>query len=71
MAPWDPERRTGTGFVFERYDAQALLGALSAMRSAYDDVDGWRALMANGMAEDFSWARQGPRYVELYRNLIG
>jgi glycogen synthase len=27
--------------------------------------------MQNGMSRDFSWDRQGPEYVALYRSLLG
>ena len=31
----------------------------------------WEKLMANGMAQDFSWDLQGKEYVELYGRLVG
>jgi starch synthase len=71
VEPFDPAARTGTGFVFEDYDSHALLATMQAMLRAFDDRDGWRQLIRNGMAEDFSWAKQGPEYVALYRRLIG
>ena len=30
----------------------------------------WSRLVKNGMARDFSWERQGPRYETLYESLI-
>jgi starch synthase len=68
---WNPAAGTGTGFVFERYDSHALLETMLQVRRAWDDRAAWRRLQANGMAMDFSWARQGPRYVDLYRKLAG
>ena len=35
------------------------------------DADSDKAMMANGMAKDYSWDVQGPEYVELYRRLAG
>ncbi|MEY2982696.1 MAG: hypothetical protein RL562_2923 [Planctomycetota bacterium] len=71
VEPFDAATRTGTGFVFEDYDAHALLSAMQQLVRAFDDRDGWRQLIRNGMEQDFSWAKQGPEYVALYRRLVG
>jgi len=61
----------GNGFVFDHFSGEGLLWALELALRTYDDQDVWRQLMRNAMAEDFSWDRQGPHYVELYRRLSG
>ena len=66
---WDPERRTGTGFLFDAYDSEAFFEALRRALRAYRDRDSWSRLQQNGMAQDFSWEKQIQRYVELYRRL--
>ena len=71
VEPFDRATRTGTGFVFEDYDSHALLAAMQELLRAFDDPEGWRQLIRNGMTQDFSWAKQGPDYVALYRRLIG
>jgi starch synthase len=43
--------------------------ALSTALDLYARPDHWRRLMLNGMAQDFSWDKQGAQYVELYERL--
>jgi starch synthase len=69
VEPWNPRARTGTGFLFDAFEAEALRAALRHALECYRDRDGWRQLMLNGMARDFSWERQVERYVELYRRV--
>ena len=38
--------------------------------AAWHDRAGWKQLMKNGMARDFSWTRQAREYEELYRRLV-
>jgi starch synthase len=63
---WDPERRTGTGFLFDDFASDALAAALDDALAAYGDRDGWRTLMANGMARDFSWEVRAAEYRAVY-----
>ena len=69
VEPWNPRARTGTGFLFDAFEPEALRAALRHALECYRDRDGWRQLMLNGMARDFSWERQVERYVELYRRV--
>ncbi|MFN7940169.1 MAG: glycogen synthase GlgA [Thermoanaerobaculia bacterium] len=69
VEPWNPARRQGTGFVFEHYTPEGLRWALESALAAFRERDGWRALMRNGMARDFSWTRQVREYEELYRRI--
>ena len=59
----------GTGYVFDAYDAGALLGAIERALSTYRDPQAWRALMRRGMARDSSWEPSARRYVEVYRDV--
>ena len=66
---WDPRDRSGTGIVFDHYTPEGLRWALEAALRLYRDAEAWRALMANGMAQNFSWDVQGKLYEDLYRRL--
>ena len=66
---WDPETQTGTGFPFQEYSSQALSGTIDWVLRNWRDQKGWQKLIKNGMTQDFSWDRQGPEYVALYRSL--
>lgn len=58
------------GFVFEPYEAQALLGAVRRALAAYRDPLTWRALQQAGMRADFSWARAAGQYAALYERAL-
>ncbi|HXF82005.1 MAG TPA: glycogen synthase GlgA, partial [bacterium] len=61
---------TANGFVFEAYDAAALLGALRRALDAYRDRELWRTLQRHGMRADFSWERAAERYRALYERAL-
>jgi starch synthase len=57
----------GTGFVFERPEAEALAEALDRALRAYRDKRRWRALQRRGMARDHSWEASARVYVDVYK----
>jgi len=66
VEPWDAASGRGTGFRFETPDGTGLVWALDQALSAFGDRPGWRRLVGNGMAKDFSWDRSAREYVALY-----
>jgi starch synthase len=60
-----------TGFKFLEYSGDALLGAVRAAGRAFNDRDGWDAMIRRGMEQDFSWSRSAAAYSVLYRKLLG
>lgn len=67
----DPEAATGTGVLFRDYTESGLAWAVNAALDLYDNRPLWQRIIANGMARDFSWNRQGGHYVDLFRQLTG
>jgi len=67
---FDPATGTGTGVVFNDYDSPAVNWALNTALDWYADRKLWQRIVRNGMAQDFSWDKQGGKYVELYRRVI-
>jgi starch synthase len=67
---FDPETGSGTGIVFEHFDATAVVWALGTAVRLYHDEKSFDRLVRNGMAEDFSWEHQAERYVAIYRQLL-
>ncbi len=63
---WNPGPNTGTGFKFERYEAQALLDAIDRALAAFYNKKQWSQLMQNGMAQNFSWDKPAREYVAVY-----
>ena len=60
---------SGTGILFRDYDEPGLTWAINRALDLFDDKTLWRKIMRNGMAEDFSWDRQGSLYVDIFRRL--
>jgi starch synthase len=66
----DTDAETGTGFVFEPYEAQALLDAIDRSLQVFHNENGWTALRRRAMAMDFSWEGSAKLYANLYRQLL-
>lgn len=69
VADFDPERKTGTGFVFGPYQPEALMAAIERALQVYGDKRAWSALCRRAMSMDFSWERSADAYSNLYRQL--
>jgi starch synthase len=67
---WNPRSGTGTGIVFNDYNAQAVHWAIEAAFNIYRDRPAYRQLQRNGMAQNFSWALQVQKYEALYEKLM-
>jgi starch synthase len=67
---FDAASGQGTGIVFNDYNAEAVHWAISTALDTYRETAAWHRLVLNGMAQDFSWSRQVPRYVEAYERLL-
>ena len=66
---YDPEKRTGTGFVFVPYEPQALLEAIERAVQVFKDKRAWTAIRRQAMSMDFSWDRSAKLYSALYQEL--
>jgi starch synthase len=69
VEPFDPATGEGTGFLFEAFAPEALYATLREALGVWRQPDTWARLVQNGMAQDFSWERQGPHYEALYESL--
>jgi starch synthase len=67
---FDPSSGSGTGCVFNDYDAAAVRWAIDTALKWFADRAHWQRLMQNAMAEDFSWGRQTLQYEQVYRDAI-
>ena len=69
IEPFNPERGTGTGFIFNEESPEAMLEAIEKMVHTYSRRRLWTGLMKNGMRQDYSWGRAVAGYIELFRSL--
>lgn len=60
----------GTGFLFDKYDAQEFFGAIKRATDAFKDKEVWKQIQINGMNQDFSWEKSAKIYLSLYEKLI-
>jgi starch synthase len=67
---FDPASGAGTGFTFDAFSVEALLGALGRAVATFRRPALWKTLIRNCMAEDFSWDASAREYVTLYRKAI-
>lgn len=67
---FNEETGEGNGFLFDAYEAQALIKAVDCAISVFNHKDKWNRLIKNAMKEDFSWERSAKSYVNLYRRLL-
>lgn len=70
VAPFDRSTGIGTGFLFDAFAPQALGEAIRDALEVWESPEAWARLRRNGMAEDFSWERQGLEYELLYADMI-
>jgi starch synthase len=68
---FDPATRSGTGVVFNDFDAGGVRWALETALGWYRQRALWRRIVQNGMAQDFSWRRQVGEYEALYGRMLG
>ncbi len=66
---FDPKSGRGTGFLFKPPQPEPLLHALRQALWTRAHPELWRRLVANAMAQDFSWNRSAAAYLELYQDL--
>ena len=65
----NPAQGSGTGIVFDHYDDNGLRWAMRSALDLYANRKLMQKIVHNGMAQDFSWERQGALYVDLFRKL--
>jgi starch synthase len=63
---FDPQTGAGTGFTFDEYSPQALLGTLRWALGVFQDRQTWKRIQVAGMQQDYSWDASARRYVEVY-----
>jgi starch synthase len=63
---FDPGTGEGTGFTFDEYSPQALLGTLRWALGVFTDQGSWKRIQVAGMQQDFSWDASARRYAEVY-----
>ncbi|MDP3962413.1 MAG: glycogen/starch synthase, partial [bacterium] len=67
---YNPEKHTGNGFIFEKFDPSSLMIALIRAFENFRDKEKWAELQKRAMAKDFSWSTSAKKYIELFNRAI-
>lgn len=68
VLPFDAKAKTGNGFRFQEYDADAMLETILTAYELYKtDEKQWNGLIRRAMAQDYSWDRSAAEYEALYQ----
>lgn len=67
---FNPETKTGNGFVFEKFSSYSLLGAIVRALENFKYKRVWKELIKEAMSEDFSWKVSAKKYFNLYQKLL-
>ncbi|MCY3717629.1 MAG: glycogen synthase [Chloroflexi bacterium] len=67
----DGDAESGTGFVFQWQEAQAVEGTLSwALDTFHNRRSAWQRMQKRAMQSDFSWENSAGQYINLYKRAI-
>lgn len=66
---YNPDTKTGNGFVFEKFTAKDMIRAVKKALRVYKKKDMWNELQRSGMQVDYSWDRSAKEYLNLYTML--
>lgn len=67
---YNPNKETGTGFTFERFDSASLMISFVRAFENFRDKEKWRELQKRAMAEDFSWISSAKKYTALFQRAV-
>jgi len=70
VVDYNPAKKIGTGFVFEKFDNRAFYGAMVRAIETYRYPEFWRDIQKRAMKADFSWTKSAREYVGLFKKAI-
>lgn len=71
VKPYNEYEELGTGFSFDRYDANLLLNTINYAKTVYfTKRDSWNAMVKRAMSEDYSWSASAQIYLDMYNGLL-
>lgn len=66
---YDKAPKKATGFQFNNYSTESLIGAVDEIRNIYKKTEEWLPIVARCLAQDFSWEESGRAYIKAYRRV--
>lgn len=69
VEPFNPGKKTGTGFTFKSYNAHDMLDAINRALECFGNKTLWKSVVKNAMGSDFSWNKSAENYLRVYESL--
>jgi starch synthase len=66
ITEYDADKKSGNGFVFDKYNAKDMIRAVKRALKLYKKTESWKELQLSVMQEDFSWDQSAQNYLDLY-----
>ena len=66
ITEYDADKKSGNGFVFDKYNAKDMIRAVKRALKLYKKTESWNELQLSVMQEDFSWDQSAQNYLDLY-----
>jgi starch synthase len=70
LTNYNPEYRSGNGFVFKEYDSRAMAIAIARALETYKRKGEIKELMEKVMRQSFSWEYPARKYVDLFKQAM-
>jgi len=67
---FNPQTKSGNGFVFKQFSQWSLFATLVQAITIYQQPPLWKQLITNAMESDFSWKITAHKYQNLYQRVI-
>ncbi|HET55768.1 MAG TPA: glycogen synthase GlgA [Ignavibacteria bacterium] len=68
---YNEKTKTGTGFVFKKYDYKEMLKEIKRAIKIYSKNNSdWQKIMKEGMKQNFTWLNSAKNYVNLYKDIV-
>ena len=69
ISEFDAVSGSGSGFLFQQYEPEALLAAAARAVRTFRNRPAWRRLMSNCFRADFSWTDTAHQYLDWFSHL--
>jgi len=70
ITEFDVVKKTGNGFRFDEFKAEALYQCIERAVKVYRFPPWWKQLVLNALRCDFSWSASAQKYLELYQRTL-
>lgn len=68
---YDPQKDSGTGYLFQNYNAHEMAHTVYLACQTFKDKEKWEKLVKRAMRTSFSWDKAALQYIKVYERAIG